>query len=73
MLLDLDTLSVLSDLESNVVVGTEVSQVLVVKVGMALVLENCGLIFLSAHENLLDLSPGTFGNLHNVSIMPSWT
>ena len=67
------TISVLSDLEGNVVIGTEVSQVLIVKVGMALVLQNCGLIFLSVHQNLLDLSPGTFSNLHNVSIMPAWT
>ena len=51
--------SVLYNLESNVVIGTEVSQILVVEVGMAFVLDNCGLIFLGAHENLLDLSPGT--------------
>ena len=54
-----DTLSVLFNLESNVVIGTEVSQILVVEVGMALILENCGLIFLGAHKNLLDLPPGT--------------
>ena len=39
------------------------------EVGMALVLENCWLIFLGVHENLLDLPPGDIGNLHNVSIM----